>query len=303
MDAALFTAGARRNGLVCRTDLEHSGLSSKSITAVVERGWLRRVHRGVYAFAGAPRSWNQQMHAAALFAGTGAAVSHSCAATLWEFAALPYLTKELSVQRDRRIEIDGFTVHHVSSLPGEDITERAGMPVTTFERTLVDCSTVLSRFQLARNLDEGLRRNVASLARLSDTVSRLRSGPGRRLSVMHAVLDERAPGYNPGGSREERRVLDVLVEGGLPAPVQQYRIRSGGRTYYLDYAYPEHRVFIEYYGVAWHGTPSAVVYDSERVTALSVDGWQPLIFTGHTPDHVMIERTSLALGTARAPAA
>jgi hypothetical protein len=176
------------------------------------------------------------------------------------------------------------------------VTRRAGIPVTTFERTLLDCSTVLSQFQLARNLDDGLRRNVASLRVLREAAARLRSGPGRRLSVVQAVLDERPSGYNPGGSREERLVLDVLVKAGLPAPAQQFKVVAGSNTYFLDYAYPEEKVFIEYYGVGWHGTPSAVVYDSDRISALTTDRWLPLIFTEQTPDHVMVERTAAILG-------
>src|SRR3712207_3516594 len=112
------------------------------------------------------------------------------------------------------------------------------------------------RGQLSANLDDGLRRRVASLRALRGCTDRLRSGPGRRLSVIESLLAVRSDRYNPGGSRAERRLLDVLTAAGLPAPVQQHRVRVNGTTYVLDYAYPSQRVFIEYYGVAWHGTPS-----------------------------------------------
>jgi very-short-patch-repair endonuclease len=93
-------------------------------------------------------------------------------------------------------------------------------------------------------------------------------------------------------------VRDVLIRAGLPVPVQQHRVRVNGRTYLLDYAYPEHRVFIEFYGVAWHGTPSAVVYDSARLSDLTSHGWQPLIFTEATPDGVIVDRTRAILAAA-----
>ena len=54
-------------------------------------------------------------------------------------------------------------------------------------------------------------------------------------------------------------------------------------------------MFIEYYGLAWHGTPSAVAYDSDRVADLSLMKWQPLIFTDATPQRVMIEKIAAAL--------
>jgi very-short-patch-repair endonuclease len=252
----------------------------------------------VYALAGAPATWDQRALAAALGAGDRAVVSHSCAAKVWEFRHLPYLTFEVSVPRGSQARIPGVIVHRVV-LDDEDMMAQSGMPVTTFERTLVDCATILSRFQLLANLDDGLRRNVASVRRLRDCVERLESGPGRRLSVMRWVLEQRPHGYKPGGSHSERRVLDVLVAAGLPAPAQQHRVVIGAKTYYLDFAYPDEKVFIEYYGLAWHGTPSAVAYDSRRVSDLATEGWLPLLFTNHTADRVIVDQTTSALTRAQ----
>jgi hypothetical protein len=175
-----------------------------------------------------------------LSAGGTAAGSHSCAASFWEFRHLPYLTLEMSVDQKRHRRTPGVFTHRVT-LDERDVCGRFGMPVTTFERTLVDCTTVLSKFQLGANLD------------------------------------------------------DVLVAGGLPAPVQQFRVRIGHKTYYLDYAYPDVKVYLEYYGVAVHGTPSAVAYDAARVSDLAQENWRPLIFTEATSDQVIVDQTRALL--------
>jgi hypothetical protein len=287
---------SRQRGLITARQLAELNVTPNVISSLVRRQWLSRIRPRTYAFAGAPQNWEQQLLAAVLCAGCGACASDSSAANLWTFRHLPYLSLEVSVLRDRRVRLAGVTVRRVTSLDPRDITTRSQVPTTTFERTLVDCSTVLSAFQLSSNLDDGLRRRVASLRALRECVERLRSGPGRRLAVIQSLLDARSTSYDPGGSDSERRVLDVLTAGGLPAPVQQFRVRVGGKTYFLDYAYPEQRVFVEYYGSGWHGTPSAVVYDSERITAMTAQRWLPLIFTEATPDHVMLERTAAALG-------
>jgi hypothetical protein len=289
---------ASQHALITTRQLIDTGATEKVIGAYTRTGWLRRAHRGVYVIAGAPATWDQRALGAALGAGARAVVSHSCAAKAWEFRHLPYLTFEVSTPRGTQTRLPGVIAHRVV-LDDEDMTVRSTMPVTTFERTLVDCTTVLSRFQLLANLDDGLRRNVASVRRLRECVERLQSGPGRRLSVMRWVLEQRPTGYMPGGSRSERRVLDVLVAAGLPAPVQQCRVGIGSKTYYLDFAYPDEKVFIEYYGLAWHGTPSAVAYDSRRVSDLATDGWLPLLFTNHTTDRVIIDQTAAALARAQ----
>jgi hypothetical protein len=290
---------AQQDALITTAQLRKAGVRDDALPTLVANGWLRHERRGVYAIEGAPRTWRQSLHGAVLAIGN-AVVSHSCAATFWEYRHLPYLTLEVTVGRTRSGRVPGVHAHHVTTMPEDDVTHRFGMPVTTFERTLIDCSTVLSPFQLLANLDDGLRRNVASVRALRECAERLHSGPGRRLSVIEWVLERRPNAYQPGGSHAERRILDVLVAAGLPAPVQQYRVQVDGKTYFLDYAYPDRRIFIEYYGNAWHGTPSAVVYDSERISALTSRQWLPLMFTEETPDRVIIQRVAAVLGIDRA---
>jgi hypothetical protein len=293
-DAA--TLASRQRGLITTGQLADLQVTPNVVSSLVRRGWLERIRPRTYCFAGSPRDWERQLLAAVLSVGGDACASHSSAAALWAFPHVPYLTLEVSVPRARRARLDGVAVRRATSLDRRDVANRAGIPTTTFERTLVDCSTVLSELQLSRNLDDGLRRRVASVAALRACVGRLDSGPGRRLRVIRSILQVRDCQYEPGGSNAERRVLDVFVRAGLPAPQQQWKVRVHGKTYFLDYAYPEERVFIEYYGSGWHGTPSAVVYDSERITAMTSQRWLPLIFTEATPDRVMIERTTAALG-------
>lgn len=281
------------DGCITAAQLASADVTDKAVRTALAAGWLRREYQGVYVICGAPATLRQRLQAAVL--ATGGAASDSSAAELWGFRHLPYLSLEVSVARGRFARVPGVHVHHVTSLPDDDVTDRFGMRVTTFERTLVDCTTVLSEFQLGADLDDGLRRGVASLAKLRACVERLRSGPGRRLSVIRSLLEARPGAYNPGGSRAERSILDLLVGAGLPAPVQQYRVDVDGRTYFLDYAYPARKVFLEYYGLPWHTGATAVAYDSDRITAMSSRKWVPLIFTSKTPDRVIVERTAAAL--------
>jgi very-short-patch-repair endonuclease len=78
-------------------------------------------------------------------------------------------------------------------------------------------------------------------------------------------------------------------------PVQQHRVRIGSKTYRPDFAWPEHKVFAEYYGLPFHIGANAVMDDNERLTALSAAGWLPLIFTQRSSDGEIVERTKAAL--------
>ncbi len=287
---------AGQHGLVTRVQLLESGASERQVDRLVRTGELQRVRRGVYVPAGVPRSWSQALYAGVIAGGPGAVASHSSAARLWGFAYWPDAGFEITVPRGRAPRLEGIRVHSSCFLDASDVSERDGVPCSSFERALCDVTTQLSWLQTARTLDDGLRRNLASVERLRDCVLRLDSGPERRLSVVQGLLAERDATYDPGGSASELRILHAIRQAELPPPVQQHRVRVGRRTFFLDYAYPPEMAFVEYYGLGVHGTPSAVAYDSDRISTLVSVGWRPLIFTDATSDAEIVAKVSALLG-------
>src|SRR5262249_18019503 len=104
----------------------------------------------------------------------------------------------------------------------------------------------------------------------------------RSPTALAAVLEDRVPGYHPGGSDLEIWVSDTLVAAGLPAPVRQHKFVVNGRTYYLDLAYPSVKLDIEVDGFEFHRT--RVSFDSDRVRQndlVSAD-WTVLRFTSRS---------------------
>lgn len=284
--------------LVARRQLVEAGVSASRIARLLRTGVLREVRPGVFAAAGSRRSWQQTLMAAVLAAGPGAVASHASAARLWDLAYLPLEAVDVTILVEPSDRRPRRRAHRTTILPDEDRAIRSGIPCTSFERTLCDCSTTLTPFQLGRVLDDGLRRGAASLERLKRCTARLDSGPGRRLSVVKQLLAERDEAFHPGGSASELRVVRVIVDAGLPRPVQQYHVAAGGRRYVVDFAWPEHRVFAEYYGLRVHSGASAVAYDSARLSALVAAGWRPLVFTESTPDREIVRDLADVLATA-----
>ncbi len=287
---------SRQWSLVSRAQLREAKISDSSTASMLRTRTLRRVELRVYATLGSPSSWEQSAMASVLASGSGAVASHASAARLWGFAYLPEDRLDVTVlvspmERPRR-----RLLHRTLILPPDDVTERLGIPCTSFERTLCDCTTVLSPFQLGRVLDDGLRRGVATLDRLVKCSARLDSGPGRRLRVVQRLLAERDKSFDPGGSAAELEVLRVLREAGVPLPVQQHHVCIDKRTFVLDFAWPEQRVFAEYYGLAVHSGASAVASDSSRMSRVSWNlGGGPVLFR-RLPPHDCIGRRSCRSG-------
>ena len=156
---------AAQHGLVTIDQLRAGELSDHQRQRLVDRRVLRRIRPRVFGLVGASETWERGLLAAVLSAD-GSVASHSSAAALWNFEPRPEARYEITMGRERRVEMRGVTLHSSVTLDDDDVVRRSGIACTSFERTLCDCTTLLSEHQAGRTLDDGLRRGVATLLRL-----------------------------------------------------------------------------------------------------------------------------------------
>ncbi len=284
-----------QHGLITLEQALKAGLSTGQIRHKVRSGEWTVARPRVYAVGGAPASWAQTVAAAALSLQPRAWVSHGTAAGLWGFRGADADDLHLVVDLHRRVRTEGVTTHRSGALFAADLTRYQRIPVTSPERTLVDLSAAVAVAALGRILDDGLRRRIIRLDRLRLCVARLAKSPGRRPSVIHDLLVSRLPAYDPGDSDLEARVLRLLVASGLPAAVQQHRVRIGGRTFRLDLSYPSAKLAIELLGWEFHSSRSAFDDDRARTNALVLAGWTVLEFTSRSADATIVASVTAAL--------
>ena len=249
--------------------------------------WIR-LHQGVYAVAGSTATFERRAMAAVLAAGTGAVASHVGAAALHGFPDVSRETVEVSLPPGRQGRVRGVVLHRPARLDPLDVAEVDGIPVTSFGRTLVDCTTRLSLGQVARALDAGLVAGRVSLRAVERSLDGLRAGPNRRTSVIRVLLEERGVETRSAESRPEMRLHRVLVAAGLPAPVQQHPVTVAGEHFRLDLAYPDRLLAIEYDGWDFHRSRSAFDRDRRRDRLLQLAGWTVLRFTSRTSDDELV---------------
>src|SRR5262249_22742716 len=158
---------------------------------------------------------------------------------LWNLAGFwEQPQSEITTPSRRRTRLRDVIVHDSEILDGIHVDRRRRVPVTSVARTLCDLTACCSPNQVGRALDDALRRKLTSLRRVGAVFDDLATRGRRRSTVMRELLAERGPAFHPGGSDPELRMMRVLVSGGLPSPVQQYRVRVEGHNYRLDAAYP-----------------------------------------------------------------
>lgn len=273
-----------------------AGMTVAQVRHKVDSGEWIVVRRRVYAVAGAPVTWAQAVAATPFTLQPRAWVSHETAGRLWGFTFSECEGIDVLVDLGRRVKMAGVISHRSGALFTADLSRHHRIPVTTPERTLVDLSASVSVPTLARMVDDGLRRRLVRLGRLSTCVARLPKSPGRRPAVIQELLAERLPGYDPGDSDLETRVLRALVAAGLVAPVQQHRVRLGKRIFRIDLAYPVARMAIELDGWEFHSTRTAFDDDRARANALVAAGWTVLRFTSRSTDAEIVACVRAALG-------
>lgn len=287
---------AAQHSLITLDQAQRCGMATGQIRHRVRSGEWLVARRGVYAVAGAPSTWTQAVAAAVFCLQPSAWASHGTAGRLWGFDLAAPDAIDVLVDLDRRVKMDGVASHRSGALFTADLTRQLRIPVTSPERTIVDLSASVSVPALGRMLDDALRRRLVRLDRLSSCVARLAKSPGRRPAAVQELLAERLPGYDPGESDLETRVLRALVAAGLPAPVQQHRVRIGGRTFRIDLAFVAVKLAIELDGWEFHSSRSAFDDDRTRANALVAAGWTLLRFTSRSTDAEIVACVRAALG-------
>lgn len=276
-------------GLIGRGQATEAGLHANQIQYRLDTGAWTAVHPGVYALAGVPRSWERDVLAATIACGPGTAGSHLTAASIHVLSGSYRRGIEVTVDDTTPRSLRGVVVHRSLVLDPHDLTTVVGIPVTSVARTLADCSGVLSLGQLARAVDDALVRDLVRRVDLEDVCSRLGPAPGRKISRLRLLLAERGVEADTAGSRPEMRLFRVLRAAGLPEPASQHPVRVQSRKFFIDAAYPDQRVALEYQGFDPHRTRTAFDADAKRTRLLTRAGWTVLYFTSKDTDADIVE--------------
>ncbi len=202
--------------------------------------------------------------------------SHSTAAVLhglwtWRLAEEVHVTQLGNPSVRRRA--DPGVRRHWTPLPVTDRGEVDGLPVTSLERTIVDCARHLAPTAGIVVADSGLRAG-ADIGRVAAVLEAAAGGRGvRRARRVLAEADGRSE--SPG----ESAVRWIAVDGGLSRPEPNHVVSTWRGEYRLDLAWTEQRVAVEFDGAVKYsggefGDPQGrLLAEKARHDALVEAGW------------------------------
>jgi len=279
VDGLVADLAEQQHGIFTVGQLESLGLSRRQRQLRLRRGVWDSPYDGVYRVRGTPTSWRQDLLAACW--ASGAVASHRSAAALWDLPGSRRDRVEVTCERWRRAQHAMLIVHETMLLTDADVTSSDGIPTTTVERTLFDLGARVTRTTLDLAIDQALRRDLTSVARLTETLFRVakRGRPGS--AAFRHVLATRRADQPLAESPAERRLARALVDQGLPEPTVQYEVRDldGRVVARCDLAYPRWRIVIEYDSIQEHVGKAALLRDSARRNTVAALGYVPLTAT------------------------
>ena len=278
MDAMDPIAAARhRHGVVTRAQLLAGGVTAARIRHLLRQGLLERRFPGVYAVAGAPRSFEQRVLAALERAGPGTHASHRCAAALWGLRRIRRPQLELTVARNRLPRLgDDAVVHRSVQLDRLHVIERDdGIRLTPPAVTLLDVAWVVDDDTLGHAFEDAVHRRLTTVEEVEATLAQL-GGIGRPGTArLGRLLRARRRGDAVSGSGKELALVQALRRVGAPPPARQHPLDLlDGRRIHVDLAWPEHRLAVEVDGLLWHATREAQAADHDRDLQMALIGWR-----------------------------
>lgn len=272
-DATILDSAARHHGVVCRSQLVRAGVPAHAIDYRLQKGRLRRLHRGVYGMGPVPARYERE--AAAVFAcGDGAVLSHRTAAALWELTPAPARMAPVDVASSRRLRgpRHGVRLHLARGLSPDEIGHHHGLPLTTPARTLLDLAASVARVELERALARGERNRALTHDVIETLLARHPGRPGA--PMLRALL--RAPG-GPALTRSEAesRFLELVRKASVPDPETNGMVEG----LEVDFAWRTERLVVEIDGYAHHADRAAFERDRCRDGVLAAAGFRVIRVT------------------------
>lgn len=258
----------RQFGYVSRVQLLQLGATPEWIRSQMLRGWLIRVHAGVYAVGHRPRHAPALAFAAVLACGEDAALSHASGAALWGSGQWPRIPE---VTASRHVRRPGIRSHQSKLTPAETRTQQ-GVRVTSPVRTVLDLQPRLSDPQLVRLVND-LR-----------VAGHLRSGAFADLCGRSRRVDRLFGGAGDGErpERPTRSWLEDALRGfaerrDLPMPQINALLPHNGRE--VDALYPEQKLIIELDSWRFHSSRTSFERDRAKDADALAHGYRTLRVT------------------------
>lgn len=240
--------------IVLRRELLAQGHCDRTIGRLVADGVLHRLRYGSYVerskWAACDKVGQHGLvvRAAIKRSVADVVVSHISALPEWDVPLwdLPLDVVHLTRTDQRAGRREAGVLQHLGQLREEDVVDLHGLKVTSPTRTALDCMTVMDVEHSLVVVNDLLHRKLTTAAELKKGQEFMRTWPGSlQQGLVLQLADARC-----GASVGEGRTVHLIFKHGLPKAEPQVPIpdETGRIVAYVDFAWPELGVFLEFDG-------------------------------------------------------
>jgi hypothetical protein len=266
-DLRAATWAANQHGCIRADQLAACGLDRAAVARRVRKGWLHRLHTGVYAVGYSSDTLHAQFMAAVLAGGGDTYLSHWASCSLAQLVRWDDRLIELTVVGSAERRRAGIRFHRARTLDRRDVTRIHGIPCTTPARAILEIAPQVSDQRLKRLIRKA---QVEKRANTRQIAAVLRRAKGHRAT--RRIANIIAGGPAPTASGHEDVVLDLIIQAGFEAPTVNEPLRVTSTAYTPDLRWAAPRLILEIDSSPWHDGPLAQGLDAERQAKLEAAG-------------------------------
>ncbi|HEY1741428.1 MAG TPA: type IV toxin-antitoxin system AbiEi family antitoxin domain-containing protein, partial [Acidimicrobiia bacterium] len=220
------------------------GISRYQLVDWTATGVLTRTSRGIYRFTvGAPQTWHDEL-AGELLATRGIACGLSAPALYGLISPPP--THDVLARRGSTHATNPR--HTTRTLPRGDHTIVGGLRALHPVRAILDAAHRMRHQQAVAMIERAIVRGLVNPMALERRARELRNSKRPGCKVVLTILAELHPELERSRNEWEALVVRRCKELGLPEQVLEYEIWIDGQHYFLDAAWPELLVTLEFDG-------------------------------------------------------
>lgn len=262
----LFGIAKEQRYLLTRQEILSRGETEGALRWKLQTGLWQKRQAGVYQVDWRPQEWRDQLMAALLAAGPESLASHRAAMVLWDLDGIWSAPAEITAPYSNRPIPKGVVVHRTRRPMKHALID--GMRVTTPERTLLDCCSVLPTLVMTKALESAIRKRLVTEESIYATLV----GEGGRgvkgTKKLRFVLAERISDISTD-SGSETELLYHMRAAFLPRPVLgQEFFAADGQRMVPDFYWPHRHKAVEVDGLDAHDSADKLDHDLKRQNAL-----------------------------------
>lgn len=164
----LYQIAEDQGGYFSLAQAREIGLRKTQIYRELKRGKLEKANWGVYRFIQFPASRFEEIHVAVLSAGQHAVVGFQSALYVYDLSDIIPDEIHLILPATSSRRRPGIRVHSIQIKP-ENVTQFEGLPITTVDKTIIDCAFAhVNDEQVRIAVFQSLRRGMTTRQKLID---------------------------------------------------------------------------------------------------------------------------------------